>query len=181
MRCTSARYGSICWRGSDMLKDSQFASYYLQRTYFFDVHPPFGKLLFALMGWFVGYDGHFLFDNIGDSYIDNKVPYVAFRALPALMGSLTVPTVFLIMWESGYSLPAAVLASGLVLFDNAHIGQTRLILLDATLVFFMAVSVLGYIRFYKFRHEPFGRKWWKWLLITGISMSCVMSTKDRKS
>jgi dolichyl-phosphate-mannose-protein mannosyltransferase len=155
----------------------QFASYYLQRTYFFDVHPPFGKLLFALMGWFVGYDGHFLFDNIGDSYIENKVPYVAFRALPALMGSLTVPTVFLIMWESGYSLPAAVLASGLVLFDNAHIGQTRLILLDATLVFFMAVSVLGYIRFYKFRHEPFGRKWWKWLLITGISMSCVMSTK----
>lgn len=129
------------------------------------------------MGWFVGYDGHFLFDNIGDSYIENKVPYVAFRALPALMGSMTVPTVFLIMWESGYSLPAAVLASGLVLFDNAHIGQTRLILLDATLVFFMAVSVLGYIRFYKFRHEPFGRKWWKWLLITGISMSCVMSTK----
>ena len=52
----------------------QFASYYLQRTYFFDVHPPFGKLLFALMGWFVGYDGHFHFDNIGDSYVTNKVP-----------------------------------------------------------------------------------------------------------
>jgi dolichyl-phosphate-mannose-protein mannosyltransferase len=155
----------------------QFASYYLQRTYFFDVHPPFGKLLFALMGWFVGYDGHFLFDNIGDSYIENKVPYVAFRAMPAIMGALTVPTVFLIMWESGYSLPAAVLAAGLVLFDNAHIGQTRLILLDATLVFFMAVSVLAYIRFYKFRHEPFGRKWWKWLLLTGVSMSCVISTK----
>ena len=129
------------------------------------------------MGWFVGYDGHFLFDNIGDSYIENKVPYVAFRAMPAIMGALTVPTVFLIMWESGYSLPAAVLAAGLVLFDNAHIGQTRLILLDATLVFFMAVSVLSYIRFYKFRHEPFGRKWWKWLLLTGVSMSCVISTK----
>lgn len=155
----------------------QFASYYLQHTYFFDVHPPFGKLLFALMGWFVGYDGHFLFDNIGDSYIDNKVPYVAFRSMPALMGALTVPTVFLIMWESGYSLPAAVTAAGLVLFDNAHIGQTRLILLDATLVFFMALSVLFYVRFYKFRHEPFGRKWWKWLLLTGVAMSCVISTK----
>jgi dolichyl-phosphate-mannose-protein mannosyltransferase len=129
------------------------------------------------MGWFVGYDGHFLFDNIGDSYIDNKVPYVAFRAMPALMGALTVPTVFLIMWESGYSLPAAVTAAGLVLFDNAHIGQTRLILLDATLVFFMALSVLSYIRFYKFRHQPFGRKWWKWLLLTGVAMSCVISTK----
>lgn len=161
----------------DEVHFGKFASYYLQRTYFFDVHPPFGKLLFALMGWLVGYDGHFHFDNIGDSYITNQVPYVAFRALPALMGSLTVPTVFLIMWESGYSLPAAITAAGLVLFDNAHIGQTRLILLDATLVFFMSLSVLGYIRFYKQRHEPLGRKWWKWLLLTGVSMSCVISTK----
>lgn len=129
------------------------------------------------MGWFVGYDGHFHFDNIGDSYIANKVPYVAFRALPALLGALTVPTVFLIMWESGYSLPAAIIAASLVLFDNAHIGQTRLILLDATLVYAMSVSVLFYVRFYKMRHEPFSRKWWKWLLLTGIAMSCVISTK----
>lgn len=129
------------------------------------------------MGWFVGYDGHFLFDNIGDSYISNKVPYVAFRAMPALLGALTVPTVFLIMWESGYSLPAAIVAAGLVLFDNAHIGQTRLILLDATLVFAMSVSVLCYVRFYKLRHDPFSRKWWKWLLLTGVAMSCVISTK----
>ena len=129
------------------------------------------------MGWLVGYDGHFLFDNIGDSYIDNKVPYVAFRAMPALLGSLTVPTVFLIMWESGYSLPATLVASALVLFDNAHIGQTRLILLDATLVFAMALSVLCYLRFYKLRHVEFGRKWWKWLLLTGVSLSCVISTK----
>ncbi|KAI9749432.1 MAG: hypothetical protein M1815_002539 [Lichina confinis] len=150
---------------------------YLRRTYFFDVHPPLGKLLFALMGWFVGYDGHFLFDSIGDSYIDNKVPYVAFRAMPAMLGALTVSTVFLIMWESEFSLPATLLAAGLILFDNAHIGQTRLILLDAALVFAMAVSILSYIRFYKLRHAAFGRKWWKWLLLTGVSLSCVISTK----
>jgi dolichyl-phosphate-mannose-protein mannosyltransferase len=118
-----------------------------------------------------------LFENIGDSYITNKVPYVAYRAMPASMGALTVSTVFLIMWESGYSLPATILASALVLLDNAHIGQTRLILLDATLVLFMALSIYCYIRFYKLRHDPFGRKWWKWLLLTGINMSCVISTK----
>ncbi|KAF2459716.1 protein O-mannosyl-transferase 1 [Lineolata rhizophorae] len=161
----------------DEVHFGKFASYYLQRTYFFDVHPPFGKLLFALAGWLVGYNGEFLFENIGDSYITNKVPYVAYRAMPATMGALTVPTVFLIMWESGYSLPACVTAAGLMLFDNAHIGQTRLILLDATLVFFMALSVLCYIRFYKLRHAPFGRKWWKWLLLTGVCLSCVISTK----
>ncbi|KAF2859094.1 glycosyltransferase family 39 protein [Piedraia hortae CBS 480.64] len=161
----------------DEVHFGKFASYYLQRTYFFDVHPPFGKLLFALAGWLVGYDGSFLFENIGDSYIANKVPYVAYRSMPAMMGSLTVSVVFWIMWESGYSLPACIVAAGLVLFDNAHVGQTRLILLDATLVLFMALSILCYIRFYKLRHRAFDRKWWKWLLLTGISMSCVISTK----
>jgi dolichyl-phosphate-mannose-protein mannosyltransferase len=141
------------------------------------VHPPFGKLLFALMGWLVGYDGHFHFDNIGDSYIANKVPYVAFRSMPALLGALTVSTVYMIMWESGYSLPACIVAAGLVLLDNAHIGQTRLILLDATLVLAMACSLLAYIRFYKMRHQPFSRKWWKWLILTGFALSCDISTK----
>lgn len=155
----------------------QFASYYLERTYFFDVHPPFGKLLFAFMGWLVGYDGHFHFENIGDSYIVNKVPYVAFRAMPAILGALTVSVVYLIMWESSYSLPACLLAAGLVLLDNAHIGQTRLILLDATLVFAMACSLLCYIKFYKTRHEPFSAKWWKWLILTGFALSADISVK----
>ncbi|KAF1842647.1 glycosyltransferase family 39 protein [Cucurbitaria berberidis CBS 394.84] len=161
----------------DEVHFGKFASYYLQRTYFFDVHPPLGKLLFAFAGWLVGYRGEFLFENIGDSYITNKVPYVAYRAMPASLGALTVPIVFLIMWESGYSLPACVTAASLMLLDNAHIGQTRLILLDASLIFFMALSVLSYIRFYKQRHDPFSRKWWKWLLLTGISLSCVISIK----
>ncbi|KAG7150666.1 Dolichyl-phosphate-mannose--protein mannosyltransferase 4 like [Verticillium longisporum] len=161
----------------DEVHFGKFASYYLERTYFFDVHPPFGKLLFAFMEWLVGYDGHFHFDNIGDSYITNKIPYVAFRALPAILGALTVTVTYLIMWESGYSLPACLLAAGLVLLDNAHIGQTRLILLDATLVFAMACSLLCYIKFYKLRHEPFSRKWWKWLILTGFALSADISVK----
>ncbi|KAM5355933.1 hypothetical protein ACJ41O_002579 [Fusarium nematophilum] len=161
----------------DEVHFGKFASYYLERTYFFDVHPPFGKLLFAFMGWLVGYDGHFHFENIGDSYVANKVPYVAFRALPAILGALTVTVTYLIMWESGYSLPACLLAAGLILLDNAHIGQTRLILLDATLVLAMACSLLFYIKWYKLRHDPFSRKWWKWLILTGFALSCDISVK----
>lgn len=129
------------------------------------------------MGWLAGYDGHFLFNNIHDDYVANNVPYVALRALPASFSALTVPVVFLIMQESGYSLPACVLSAGLLLFDNAHICEGRLILLDACLVFFVALSVLCYVKFYHLRHQPFSRKWWKWLLLSGISLSCVISTK----
>ncbi|KYK58597.1 glycosyltransferase [Drechmeria coniospora] len=161
----------------DEVHFGKFASFYLERTYFFDVHPPLAKLLFAAMGWLVGYDGHFKFENIGESYVTNRVPYVALRALPAILGSLTVTVAYLIMWESGYSVPACVLAAGLILFDNAHLAQTRLILLDASLVLAMACSVLCYIKFYKMRHDPFSRKWWKWLILTGFALSCDISTK----
>jgi dolichyl-phosphate-mannose-protein mannosyltransferase len=177
-RSTLAKYICTVRRRSVLiLRFKQYASYYLERTYFFDIHPPFGKLLYALIGWFVGYDGNFHFKKIGDSYITDEVPYVAFRALPALLGALTVLVVFNIMWESGYTLPACILSACFVLFDNAHIIQTRLILLDATLVFTMSCSLLCYIKFHKLRHTPFGRQWWMWLLLTGFSLSCDISTK----
>ncbi|KAK9494778.1 Dolichyl-phosphate-mannose-protein mannosyltransferase-domain-containing protein [Lipomyces doorenjongii] len=161
----------------DEVHFGKFASYYLQRTYFFDVHPPFGKLLFALVGWLVGYDGAFLFENIGDGYTQNKVPYLAYRALPALLGSLTVPIVFLTMKHSGYSLAACLVSAALVLFDNGHITQTRFILLDATLIFSMSCALYSYVKFVRYRNSPFSRKWWKWLLLTGLSLACTISTK----
>ncbi|KAK9456118.1 Dolichyl-phosphate-mannose-protein mannosyltransferase-domain-containing protein [Dipodascopsis uninucleata] len=161
----------------DEVHFGKFASYYLQRTYFFDVHPPLGKLLFALMGWLVGYDGSFMFENIGDGYISNKVPYLAYRSLPALLGALTVPIVFLTMKHSGYSLAACVVSSALILFDNAHITQTRLILLDSTLIFSMSCVLYSYVKFMRYRNFPFSYKWWKWLLLTGIALACTISTK----
>lgn len=41
----------------------------------------------------------------------------------------------------------------------------------------MACSLLFYIKFYKLRHDPFSRKWWKWLILTGFALSCDISVK----
>lgn len=134
------------------------------------MHPPFAKLLFALAGWFVGFEGDFDFENIGDSYTANNVPYWGMRALPAIFGSLTVPVVYAIMKESGYSTIVAAFSACIILFgkrfvflgnfvgllfvvDNAHITQSRLILLDATLLFFMSLTIYSYIRFRKYRYQ----------------------------
>ena len=102
----------------DEVHFGKFASYYIQRQYYFDVHPPLAKMLFGLAGWFVGYDGHFLFENIGDSYLENHVPYVGLRALPAILGSLTVPIVFAIMKECGYSTVIAAFSAILILLGT---------------------------------------------------------------
>lgn len=161
----------------DEVHFGKFASYYLERTYFFDLHPPFAKLLIAFVGYLVGYDGAFKFDNIGDSYVTNKVPYVAYRSLGASLGALTVPVVFRTLQESGYSLQACILGGCLILFDNAHLAETRLILLDSTLIFSVAMSLFCYVKFSKMRNSPFSVKWWTWLIATGVSLSCVISTK----
>lgn len=90
----------------------------MRREYYFDVHPPFAKLLLALAGWFVGFEGNFDFTNIGDSYSTNNVPYWGMRALPAILGSLTVPVVYFIMQESGYSTVVAAFSAIIILFGE---------------------------------------------------------------
>jgi hypothetical protein len=100
----------------DEVHFGKFAAYYITREYYFDVHPPFAKLLFGLAGWFVGFDGQFNFENIGDGYTENHVPYVGMRALPAILGSLTIPIVYGIMKESGYGTVIAAFSASIVLF-----------------------------------------------------------------
>lgn len=161
----------------DEVHFGKFASYYLERTYFFDLHPPFAKLLIAFVGYLVGYDGKFKFDNIGDNYVENNVPYVAYRSFLAIQGVAVVPVMFLTMKNLGYSVPACLFSSLLVCFDNGHIAESRLILLDATLILSVALTIFAYTKFVTYRKEAFSKKWWIWLFTTGVFLSCVISTK----
>eukprot|EP00124_Ichthyophonus_hoferi_P005033 Ihof_evm2s647 gene=Ihof_evmTU2s647 len=112
-----------------------FASYYLRRTYFFDVHPPTGKLLYALTGWLFGYDGSFSFKEIHQDYVKDNVPYVGMRSLPALCGTLMVPLAFMTVNGMGYSVLGASLAAAMVLFENSPPCS------DACIALGLAVSV----------------------------------------
>ena len=81
------------------------------------------------------------------------------------------------------------------LLDNAHVTQSRLILLDAVLIFFMSLTIYAYIRFrklryrYKFDHilglklvlnvfySEFSTEWCTWLALTGVFMACTWGSK----
>ncbi|KAJ2700960.1 Dolichyl-phosphate-mannose--protein mannosyltransferase 4 [Coemansia sp. IMI 203386] len=174
------RYWKI-WDPAQVVFDEvhfgKFASYYLRRQYYFDVHPPLAKMLIALGGWLVGYDGHFLFEKIGMEYVSNGVPYIMLRSWVALFGFALPPLAYMIMAESGYSVVASLLVGLLVTFDNALVTQGRLILLDNIMIFFMLAAVYSYIKFFKLRYKAFSAQWWTWLLTTGAMLGCVVSCK----
>ncbi|XP_064395458.1 protein O-mannosyl-transferase 1-like isoform X2 [Halichondria panicea] len=160
----------------DEVHFGKFASYYLQRTFFFDVHPPLGKLLFAGIGYLAGYDGSFLFPSIGVEF-PFMVPYIAMRGASALCGSLLIPCVYSIMLELGFSHRAALLAGFFTIFENSLVLQSRVIMLDSFLILFTYLSLLCFLKFYHQRHAPFSPSWHKWLAYTGLALGLMLGVK----
>jgi dolichyl-phosphate-mannose--protein O-mannosyl transferase len=55
----------------DEVHFGKFVNGYITGRYFFDIHPPLGKLLIALVAYSYGYDGTQPFDHIGEAYHAN--------------------------------------------------------------------------------------------------------------
>ncbi|KAL4894150.1 Dolichyl-phosphate-mannose-protein mannosyltransferase-domain-containing protein [Aspergillus ambiguus] len=158
-----------------------FATKYIKGRFFMDVHPPLAKLLITLAGWLAGFDGSFDFKEIGKDYLEPGVPYVAMRMLPAVMGLLTVPIMFLTLKAAGCRSSAAALGAGAVIFENGLVTQSRLILLDSPLVFFTSLTALCFTCFSNQQElgpaYAFRAPWWFWLAATGLSLGATLSVK----
>jgi dolichyl-phosphate-mannose-protein mannosyltransferase len=100
----------------------KFGSHYLKREFYFDVHPPLGKMLVGLAGLLSGYDGHFEFKS-GEKYPEN-VPYVAMRVMLAMFGVALVPLGWYTAVELGMSWRACHLVALMVLFGTCSSSQS---------------------------------------------------------
>ncbi|KAJ2227429.1 hypothetical protein IWW45_007043 [Coemansia sp. RSA 485] len=161
----------------DEVHFGKFAGKYLNGTYFFDVHPPLAKMMFAAAGKFAGYDGKFDFKSIGLDYVAAGVPYVGMRLMPAMLGLAMVPITYVTLAALGHAADACAVGALLVAFENALLTQSRLILLDSALIFFTGATVMFWALFFTEARQPFGRRWWAYLLLTGINMGNALSCK----
>ncbi|KAI7868703.1 Dolichyl-phosphate-mannose-protein mannosyltransferase-domain-containing protein [Spinellus fusiger] len=153
----------------------KFGSHYLQHEFYFDVHPPLGKMLVGFSGWLAGYDGSFAFES-GNTYPDT-VNYTVMRLFNAVWGALMVPLAYSTAEALGMSFKACILAATMILLDTAYLCISRFILLDSMLLFFTSTSLYCLCMFKNLRHEPFSEAWWLWLSLTGLSLGCVSSVK----
>ncbi|XP_060106963.1 protein O-mannosyl-transferase 1 isoform X2 [Heteronotia binoei] len=131
----------------------QFLSLYMKQIFFVDDSgPPFGHMLLALGGYLGGFDGNFLWNRIGAEYSSN-VPIWTLRLLPAVAGALCVPLAYQILVELHFSHLVAHGAALLILFENSLITQSRLMLLESILIFFILLGVLSYLKFYNLQRQ----------------------------
>lgn len=162
----------VCW---DETHFGKMGSYYINRTFFFDVHPPLGKMLIGLAGYLTGYDGTFPFIKPGDKYEHHN--YWGMRGFCAALGSCLPPFAFLVVWELSHSTAAALIAASLLVFDTGYITLSQYILLDPILMFFIMGAVLSMVKFKQQRLRPFSCSWWLWLILTGVNLAGSLGVK----
>eukprot|EP00794_Sanderia_malayensis_P015859 gene15859-17457_t len=161
----------------DEVHFGRFTSYFMQRKFFFDVHPPLGKLLFALTAYLTGFDGRFMFEEIGRTFGEHADQIWYLRATSAAFSILLVPCIYEILLELGCTYFMAIFGAVLVIFENMLVVQGRFILMDSMLVFFIALSVCCYLKFLREHKRPFRLKWWVYLFSLGLALTGAFSVK----
>lgn len=142
-----------------------FAADYLSGHYFFDIHPPLVKLLFAGDAW--------LFHLSQTDISSGLWGGVVLRCLPALAGAALVPLVYLITRKIGLGRLGASVAAVFVLCDNALLVESRFVLMDILLLLFS----FGALYLVMILIKKSG--WQRWLLVAsvGLLLGMTVSTK----
>lgn len=155
----------------------KFGSYYLRHEFYHDVHPPLAKMMVGLSGWLANYNGSWDFPSgeIYPEYID----YTKMRIFQAVFSTLCTPLAYYTAKEAGLSIASTWLYTIMVAFELSYVTLGKFILLDSPLLFFTATTLYTMTKFNTVNNVgiDFSRKWWKWLLLNGVSIGLVCSTK----
>ncbi|XP_042083797.1 protein O-mannosyl-transferase 1 isoform X2 [Haplochromis burtoni] len=153
----------------------QFVSLYMKRVFFIDDSgPPLGHMILAFGAYLGGFDGNFVWNRIGAEY-PSTVNVWSLRLLPALCGALCVPLGYLLTLELKFSHLSALGAAVLLLLENSLIVQSRFMLLESVLIFFVLLAFFSYLRFHNAPSSSWSR--YNWLILSGVSCGAAVGVK----
>ena len=114
---------------------------YTKREYYFDIHPPLGKLTLWAVGKLVGYDPLVCrYENISEHYSD-ACKFIFLRMTSATFSTLTCMLMYFVARKWGAGVWGGICAWGLLVTDMLALIEGRLILLDAQLIFWLVLSL----------------------------------------
>src|SRR5919108_5702671 len=169
----------LCWLAQpnevvfDEVHNWKYVSGYLTGNYFFANHPPLGRLMIAGMARLTGFELTYSFRKIGQQYPNSQ--YIWLRLLPALLGSLLVPVVYLLALRLSHSSYTAAIAGLFVLLENALLVQSKFVLLDSFLLFFGFLSLYLFLQSRQFFTHG---QWGGWAALgAAIAVGLCLATK----
>lgn len=141
----------------------EYALRYMDGSYYFDLHPPLGKLLLAGWARLVGVS----------ATAESTDPAVALRILPALAGIALILVFYQFLRELTASRKVATLGAALLLLDNAILVESRLILINSMLLLFGMAAITCYLA----SRRVTGRSHWVLLVSSAVLAGMCISTK----
>lgn len=167
----ATRFAFFGYPDSAVIDEVYFAQYlsaYFTGEFYFDTHPPLGRLLVA------GFVGLFDFQPVALSTPWNIQyqghDYLLLRFLPGLVGSLLPLLGYGLAWKLFSRRRLALLCAGLLVLDNALLVQSRFLFFDVFLLAAGFASLLCYL-YYRESRRP------GWLLASGLLAGAAVSVK----
>ena len=148
----------------DEMHYKHFAGHYLDGTHYFDVHPPFVKLLYAAVAWLAGVPANTML---------GPAPVTILRVIPAFCGTLFVPLAYIILRQLGASRRVATLAGVAVLCENALLVDTRFALIEPIMI----CAALGAMSLYLAARRRNGLQRWALLAASTLLAGLAMTSK----
>ena len=155
----------------DEVHFGKFVSGYFTHQYYFDIHPPLGKMMIAGFAKISGLNLTFDFNVIGEKYDSNQL--FILRFLPALFGAIFIIVIYQLILAIGCSKIGAFLGAFMVIFDNAFLTESKFILMDLFLLVFGFSSLLFFI----LSRKTSGKKQIFLLFAAGILSGLAFSIK----
>lgn len=152
----------------DEVHFGKFINSYYTHEYYFDIHPPLGKLLIFGFSDLLNFQPDSAFTNIGETFKNNE--YLKLRLLPTLAGTLLPLVIFLLCLELRLSPKASFFVGFLLSIENALIVQSRFIFLDSFLLLFGFGSLLCFFLYHR-------KKSARYLIFMGLLGAMAISIK----
>ena len=158
----------------DEVHFGNFTNWYTRSEFFFDIHPPLGKLIMFGIAKLSEYEGDLKFNNV-KHYSNGS--YVFLRIIPAIFSALCSPLIYLTLRFTDFGYLSAITSAVIVMADTSMATEGRFILSDGMLHFFSCLHMA--IISYAFRIELLNsRKFNIYHFLTGLSLGAACSCKN---